>query len=194
MSNFIDIYPNNLEPEICQEIIRRYEEDTQNQYAGVVSGPSGSVTVRPEHKKCTELWISQHESWRDIDEIICSKVGELLPMIQDKYSAWASFGSFINDEGYRVKKYLNDGTEWFNWHIDVNGYGQAHRQLVMFWYLNTVEEGGETEFKVQDVKVKPEEGKLCTFPAFWTHEHRGNVPVSSTKYALSGWLTLQKKW
>ena len=47
------------------------------------------------------------------------------------------------------------------------------RQLVAMWYLNNVAgPGGETEFDLQQVSVKPKEGKLVLFPPFWTHIHR----------------------
>jgi hypothetical protein len=191
VSDYIDIYPNHMEPELCEEIIQRFEEDKRNQYEGVVVYSSGQIAVSGDIKKCTELYLSRHDNWKDIDEIMFDKVAEILEITQAKYKAFAKFEEMI-DEGYRIKKYHNDGTEFFDWHVDVNAYRQAHRQMVFLWYLNTVEVGGETLFRTQNVKVKPEQGKLVTFPPFWTHEHMARPPVSSPKYLLAAWATFEK--
>ena len=56
-------------------------------------------------------------------------------------------------------------------------------------YLNTVEEGGETEFLYQQVKFKPTRNTALLWPGSWTHQHRGNPPVSGNKYILTGWYS-----
>jgi hypothetical protein len=55
------------------------------------------------------------------------------------------------------------------------------------WYLNTVNDGGETEI-LGDIIVKPEAGKLLLFPASWTFPHRGKMPISEDKYIVTGWF------
>jgi hypothetical protein len=55
-------------------------------------------------------------------------------------------------------------------------------------YLNDVEEGGETEFLYQNLRVKPKTGSVCIFPSYYTHTHRGNPPLQETKYILTGWF------
>jgi hypothetical protein len=55
-------------------------------------------------------------------------------------------------------------------------------------YLNDVEEGGETEFLYFSKRVKPKQGTLLLFPASFTHTHRGNPPLSGTKYIMNTWL------
>jgi hypothetical protein len=50
-----------------------------------------------------------------------------------------------------------------------------------------VQEGGETEFLYQHMRVKPEQGTLVIWPAAFTHTHRGNPPLSNEKYIVTGW-------
>jgi len=57
-------------------------------------------------------------------------------------------------------------------------------------YLNDVEEGGETEFLMQSVRIPSKKGSLCIFPSAYTHLHRGNPPLSSSKYIMTGWLLI----
>ena len=63
-----------------------------------------------------------------------------------------------------------------------------HRVLLWMFYLNDVEQGGETEFYYQKHSVQPKQGTLVIAPAFFTHTHRGNKPESGDKYILTSWL------
>lgn len=63
-----------------------------------------------------------------------------------------------------------------------------HRVLLWLLYLNDVEEGGETEFFYQGVKLKPKKGSLVVAPCGFTHTHRGNIPRSGDKYVLTSWV------
>ena len=59
--------------------------------------------------------------------------------------------------------------------------------LTFLFYLNTLEEGGHTEFW-GNYKIKPETGKLLLFPASWTFPHCGKTPISDNKYIITGWI------
>ena len=61
-------------------------------------------------------------------------------------------------------------------------------KLIFVWYLNNVEEGGETEFWQGKYIVKPEVGKMVIFPSCWTFPHSGKIPLSCDKYILTGKL------
>jgi len=188
----LDIWNNHLDPEICREIIRRFEEDESHQYQGHVVASGGYTRADHTKKKCTEMQISMHDHWSDIDEIMFERFADAVQKTRDKHPGLAYMGGTFQDEGYRIKRYMPDGTEQFKFHIDVNGYPQAHRQLVCQWYLNTVKEGGETVFYEQGVDVQPVEGRLVTFHPFWTHCHSAKPPISEPKYIISGWLTFEK--
>jgi hypothetical protein len=47
----------------------------------------------------------------------------------------------------------------------------------------------ESEFLYQAVKIQPEVGKLCIFPAAPTHVHRGLTVYTKPKYILTGWFS-----
>ena len=73
-------------------------------------------------------------------------------------------------------------------HVDVGSYDSAMRFLVLFVYLNDVEEGGGTEFPELDLTVTPKCGTMLLFPSTWTYLHRGNTPISNDKYILGSYL------
>ena len=60
--------------------------------------------------------------------------------------------------------------------------------MAFILYLNDVDEGGETEFLYQSRRVKAKAGTVVLWPAAYTHVHRGNPPLSGSKYILTGWL------
>lgn len=62
------------------------------------------------------------------------------------------------------------------------------RSLLVLFYLNDIEEGGETEFFYQQAKVQPKAGNLVLAPCDFTHTHRGVAPRSSEKYVIASWV------
>tara|TARA_Y100000593_G_C4257568_1_gene310434 strand:- start:477 stop:1148 length:672 start_codon:yes stop_codon:yes gene_type:complete len=64
----------------------------------------------------------------------------------------------------------------------------SKRMLVSMLYLNDVHEGGETEFYHQKLMIKPTQGTLVIWPAYFTHLHKGHSPISNTKYIVNKWL------
>jgi len=93
----------------------------------------------------------------------------------------------INAQKYEVNK---GGYPY--WHSEIypqKGSTDAlHRNLLFMFYLNDVDEGGETEFYYQNAKIKPKAGRMVIAPAGFTHTHKGNVPVSNDKYILTSWV------
>ena len=81
------------------------------------------------------------------------------------------------------------------WHpeYDHNISETRLRWGVWTFYLNDIEEGGETEFLYQSLRIKPKQGTLCLFPAYYTHTHRGNPPLKDTKHIITGWIQYKSK-
>ena len=90
-------------------------------------------------------------------------------------------------------KWHYDDTPWTDIkykHPVTNEAIHCRRIFVVMYYLNTVEKGGETEFKYTDLSIKPVEGRGVIFPAGFPFMHRGNTPESSDKLILTSWLTI----
>jgi hypothetical protein len=107
--------------------------------------------------------------------------------IHEFREAYPYFKGPFKDSGYAIQR--TDPGGFYHWHIDGGSHEFSRRQLVAVWYLNDVEgPGGETEFSFQDVKIRPEAGKLLLFPPFWTHEHRGVTLEQGVKYIATTWV------
>jgi hypothetical protein len=95
----------------------------------------------------------------------------------------------------QAQKY-DRGTGNYNyWHCEVFPEANAealHRTLLFMFYLNDVAEGGQTEFYYQRRAIQPKAGRMVIAPAYFTHTHRGCVPVSGDKYILTSWILLNR--
>ncbi len=96
----------------------------------------------------------------------------------------------------QAQKYQAGVGNYNYWHCEV--YPQAphnealHRTLLFMFYLNDVAEGGQTEFYYQNKAISPRTGRMVIAPAYFTHTHRGCVPVSNDKYILTSWILLNR--
>ncbi|WP_223787640.1 2OG-Fe(II) oxygenase [Marinicella meishanensis] len=97
-----------------------------------------------------------------------------------------------------IQKYDQKQGGYFYYHSEIYPHpnDQAndalHRKLLWMFYLNDVEQGGETEFYHQQVVTKPKQGSLVIAPAGFTHTHRGNMPESNDKYIFTSWVLYQR--
>ena len=97
-----------------------------------------------------------------------------------------------------LQKYTKGVGGYHHWHSEVCPSPQdpeaenMHRVLLWMYYLNDVEEGGETEFFYQGKKIKPKRGTFVVAPTSFTHTHKGHVPVSNDKYILTSWVLYQR--
>jgi len=80
------------------------------------------------------------------------------------------------------------GEGYHMWHYESDSQDKASRICAWGIYLNTIEQGGETEFLYQGMRIPAIQGTLAIWPAGYTHTHRGNPPLSGEKYLLTGWV------
>ncbi|MGM0429185.1 MAG: 2OG-Fe(II) oxygenase [Pseudomonadota bacterium] len=92
----------------------------------------------------------------------------------------------------QMQRYRKGKGNYNYWHCEA--YPQKgsteplHRALLFMYYLNDVDDGGETDFYYQDRSLKPKAGQMVIAPAYFTHTHRGRMPVSNDKYILTSWI------
>ncbi len=180
-NSFIFEKKNALATEFCEDVIRRFEVNKQDQYQGRIGQLADQDT---SIKQSTDLVVSGKPHWHDVDRALFKSLSVAIREFRMQFSF---FNGPFKDMGYGLQR-TQEG-EFYHWHIDGGSHDFSHRQLVAIWYLNDVEgPGGETEFLFQDVKIKPEVGKLVLFPPFWTHEHRGVTLQSGEKYIATTWV------
>jgi predicted 2-oxoglutarate/Fe(II)-dependent dioxygenase YbiX len=179
--SFIFEQPDALPAKICETAIARFEAQTGEQYEGRVGQ---TISKARSVKKTTDLVVSGKEHWQDVDQALFRSLGLAIREFRETFPY---FKGPFKDVGYNLQRYLPG--EYYHWHIDGGSHDFSQRQLVALWYLNDVPgPGGETEFLYQDVKVRPQQGKLVLFPPFWTHEHRAVTLERGVKYIATTWV------
>jgi len=170
---------------LCDDMVNRFEANQPDQYEGRVGSDQGSNTSL---KKTTDIVVSGKEHWKDVDNNLFRSLAMALNDFKSSYPYFSDMSRY-KDMGYNLQRYQEG--EYYHWHVDSDNEALASRQLVALWYLNDVEEGGETDFLHQKISVTPEKGKLVLFPPFWTHQHRAGVVKKGVKYIATTWVTFR---
>lgn len=203
IQNFMGIFPNTASKEYCNEVIEWFEiNDLEG--SGGQNNTESRQEVQPgmpkTHKDSQIYWMGQERKILapnenilvNRDSSILTKFSTLIWKAYDKYTK--VYGAALDQLGrhklapnIKVQRYAP--TQGYHvWHSDVSNEANALRVLVCLLYLNTVKEGGETEFLYQKMRIPPVQGTLVMFPATWTHLHRGNPPLKGNKYVINTWL------
>lgn len=166
-----------INPQVCDEIVKYFELETTEKSPGrSLLGFDKSVK---DSMDCTLKGDTQRLYVREFQQCL-EKYKKEYPMCDEGVERWDIV------EAINVQRYLPG--QWYKkWHCERSGNSPRH--LVFMTYLNTVSEGGETEFYHQNIKVKPEKGKTLIWPCEWTHTHRGIVSNSELKYIVTGWIS-----
>lgn len=96
------------------------------------------------------------------------------------YCLMYNIGELKYWEATNFVKYENN--QHFEYHSD---HGFSYNcTLSMVSYPNDNYEGGELEFKIQKIKIKPKAGDCYLFPSNYIYSHRSCPVKSGTKYSM----------
>ena len=186
INDFISVYDNSFTSDVCEEYIDLIEHYISN----------GVITKEDRAYHNTDHFSLNFNN--DVSYNILSGDNlsmEFLPKIKEYVSEYLKKFSILGQEKlliYDTKaKKIPIGGGFHNWHYENTGLQVSARKLVIQLYLNTIEEGGETEFLYINKRIKAEQGRLIIFPAAFTHTHRGNPPIGQDKYIVSTWAVSQ---
>jgi hypothetical protein len=189
--NFIGIYDNAVSDEFCDNLIQYFEWCQKNNRTfkrqeiesvksdqSVCLNPDSTQEIVFEHPNIGQFIGEFNYAFWDV----CYK--EYL----EKYSVLAEYSQHTI-YSYKIQK--TQPCEGYHvWHCEHGSKHFAGRVGVYILYLNDVDEGGETEFLYCSKRVQAKKGRLVIFPPNYPWAHRGNPPLSGTKYILTGWTEL----
>ena len=179
LNDLIHIHENVLESEVCDLLIRSFDNASHLQESVENEGkPNFTQFNLTENKDLTDELNKVHS-------YIIKKVFKYRDLYYDFVDSRV-FPSEHAFEQFRIKRYNTGGEDRFDTHVDVADYSSARRFLSFMFYLNDVSEGGETVFR--DIKIAPKKGSLLVFPPLWMYPHRGDPPISNPKYIMSTYL------
>ena len=195
IDNFIGIFDNALSHKECDDLISVYKESQRLNYIktrqdiGYDHQQADNSLVFANSKHMTNsIFFSQQQNhvqsfvdsaWKCYDEY-AKKYGVLDSVHKHRFYNDIKIQKTEPSGGYHV------------WHCEHDGRKQGSRLLLVMVYLNDVQEGGETEFLYQSLRVKPKKGTLVICPSGFTHTHRGNPPLSGDKFMINGWVEFEE--
>lgn len=185
ISDYILSFDNVLDQEFCSKLIEEFELTGESEYKR-----KSEHKWDQDYRSFTELNVSRDEHFKWAHDKFFEVSKELARGYRQQCQAHF-FPKQFGFEDARMKKYENNDKDQFGWHVDVGDYPSARRYLVIFYYLNDVEEGGETVFALNDeklVQVRPKRGRIVMFPPMWMFPHIGAKPISNPKYIVSTYL------
>lgn len=172
------VYPNVFPAEFCDHMVARFDADPRR--GRHPYRQPGDVGYQ-ENRCCEKILIGQQADW-----------------VEEYKQAWANVarvGAHYFQAIYGVSwPFGHSGFEYLcyrppfdhcNAHFDG---GVVSRLASCITYLNDVDEGAETVFIRQGVKVKPTRGSVLLFPPSFTHPHYAPPPVSHPRHCLVTWL------
>jgi hypothetical protein len=185
LDKFVGIFENAFSNEYCEGLIKNYDTAIE---AGFGRTRQDVENVSKLQKADTQLFNPIHNLQIPITNIAqFNKVfwENCYPIYEKEFSSLKESGRHSSYSFKIQKTELREG--YHMWHYESGSREHCQRLLTWMLYLNDVEEGGETEFLYQSMRVKPKQGTLLIWPAAFTHTHRGNPPLSNTKYIVTGW-------
>jgi hypothetical protein len=173
-----------ISQDLCHTFIELYENDPRK-HPGYTASAGGESQLEVDVKVSTDLEVETDGIWTATFAKLHAAVTTVILSIAAQFPSLQV--APLRCTGYKIQHYRkNEGH--FKWHFDALGPGGWERQLAVIIYLNSVDEGGETCFHRQNLKVKPVAGDALFFPTFWTHLHCGEIPKSGDKYVISSFV------
>jgi hypothetical protein len=190
IKDFIGVYDGYIPDEACDEAIELFKKYQEFNKVFSRFSSEGSTQDRKNDKQlfCSPEVLTDQEF----------NVNKLKSLIINFDMALRHYYTETNFKKYTAEDIITDHVKiqktipsqgYHVWHVE-HGQGRENEKRVLVYsiYLNTVEDGGETEFLYQSQRVKAVKGRICIFPASFPYVHRGNPPLSGEKYILTSWI------
>jgi hypothetical protein len=184
INNFIGVFDNFLEHKYCDFIINMFEKNKSNLAYSRVQSEKVAANVKND----MAMDIAKHNNWSGEFEMLCQSITECLK-IYDKETSFFNFCNIkeLHFTSMKIQKTI-PGQGYHVWHVERNYSHFCKRALVFSVYLNSIDNGGETEFLLLNQRVNTVKGRICIFPTDFPYVHRGNPPLQGEKYIVTSWL------
>jgi len=183
---YICEYKNSIPNILCNEIIQLFESLENEKKEIIVSHANTSF-------ENTNIFIipKNHEKWKRIELFLYKEMLSKLKKYTNKHTNYINYKNFFGNNqlyapNFVIQKCGKQKSECqYN---DDHGVENSNLKVITFiWYLNTIDEGGDTIFW-ENYKVRSEQGKLLLFPSTWCYPYICEIPISCDKYVITGWI------
>lgn len=193
IENQIGVFHNVVPPQMCERIIEHYHYVKQNGFAHSRQETEGARSIDKDNETYSLanglLFEDSIMTRTDLD--FTEQFTQFFSMCWSEYTKKYPVLQTIGNVGFTGKLKIQKtepGEGYHVWHCEQQDVLTSSRLALVMLYLNDVEEGGETEFLHQGVRVAPTVGTMVICPGGYTHTHRGNPPLKGTKFLMNTWL------
>ena len=172
-------YERVLPKESCDSLIRFFDDNKHLQGLGMmgVNTPIGSLEISLQPKDQSDYFGLGKSVGKGIDSY-----SKIYPLVNTNVGDWTTFHT-CQFAKFEPNKYYSH-THCEN---SFNASDISTRCFAWMIYLNTIKDGGGTEFIHQNFTTNPIAGDMYIWPAGWTHMHRGVNAPNEFKYTITGW-------
>ena len=184
MEQFIGIFPNAISDDLCSDFLEWYNEMTEHDITMSSMEEAGVPgSIRKDEVIVIPKQLPQNCFPVNLTQALWQNISECYNIYYDEYN----IDRLLTSYSFKAHRVLPTGG-YHIWHPEMQSIHEKGRCLVFMLYLNDVEEGGETEFLYQHKRIQPKRDRFVLWPAYFTHTHRGNPPLSGEKLILTGWV------
>lgn len=188
VDNFIGVYDNYITDIDCNQAIDFFKK--QNNFNKAISRQEFENSPLLE-KKDDQYFANQGNTdvWIETLKPLIFNFDQALKHYEKETGIKEAYGvDYFRYTTMKIQKTVPKGG-YHVWHVE---HGEeldnSRRTIAWIIYLNDIEEGGETEFLNQSMRVSPKKGRIVMWPAAFPYVHRGNPPLKEEKYILTSWM------
>ena len=184
--DFIGMWDDNVDEEICKELIEYYDWTVKNNYN--ISSDIGEKR-EDEERNDEAIFLNSasqqypgslvDQYWKCIQQCVAEYMAKYIIHVSGELHSWM----------FKVHK-VKEKQGYHLWHYENGAYDVRDRFLAFMTYLQAPSEGGETEFLHQSKRIDSVVGRTLIWPAGFTHMHRGNPPLKGEKIYITGWFNM----
>lgn len=179
-------FPGAVSTDLCERLISCFESDPARKSSAVIV--KGVPTPHQVRSGTMAAVNRQSAEWEAAFMAVVPVIRSTMESYMAKHPGLAALVEWEGLDCTLPQIERVDPGQGFDWHYDVTAEATG-RVVAGLLYLRTIDEGGYTEFAMDNRRVKSEAGKIVLFPPYWTHHHRGVSPVKDTKYVMSYFWT-----
>ena len=188
MTDFIEVYDNALPDELCDKYIELFETQSKLRYD---RHELYGKNYKPTYVEDTALDMVSETNDVNLSFSARGFLKYFWPCYSKYYEKYSILKSMNIQNVYALKIQKTEPSQGYHvWHAEKMLREQQQRVGVLMCFLNDVDEGGETEFLYQNKRIAPKKGRMVIWPSSFTHTHRGNPPLSGSKYIITGWIEI----
>lgn len=181
LRSYVQWFDNALAPEFCEKMVSSFEQMKEAQAPNGRGHRAGLENSAWHELNLTPLADKAFMGY------FFDQIDKHLATYNARVNLTLAIPSRPTIDNLVIKRYSAGTDDNFEPHYDSHSE-KVRRYMVFLWYLNDVDEGGETEFCDLGFKVSARRGRLLMFPPYWMFQHAGLPPRSNDKYIVSTYL------